>query len=499
MKSYRPAATPFLLREVLGRGMYTDYGRCLAELFRNGLVAGMDGAWKPAGVEIEISVVHNHPLAEKGGSALVVLDHGRGMTDADLDRYFKYLGPSPEASRKDGGLGGASQKGIGRFAALALSQHVDRDECPYYILSRTQEQGQIRYVKVTPEYLCREQGIDADRFIQPSATELGPLRNAISGPFTAVVIPAPVLMSDAEVYEALKWYLPREPDKMCKLLVGHKRVMPPPLPSDGGAISVSSDDGRYRVYIGPSTGKSREHGGVWLADSETGFRVASCLLPALRAKGLPEPIWSPELEGDIFVPGLLARQDTARSALQMDFVRTQEWRKLCLFLSVKVAPRLVDLVDHDPLMKDAAKMLDTIVELFDGVWGPAPEDTPDNPNPNERKPPNPDRIKRTRNGARRKRLKRICVRGEVFELMVGRSLDQDVFADANLHNPRMIELNMRGAYSAFPGNKIAQNEHMLMQILNAIARTSVFPGHDNTFPREVAQLANALRSELLRK
>lgn len=483
--------TPFLIREVLGRGMYRDAGRCLAELVRNGMVACMGERWEPASARIDISLVHNHPLAPKGESALVVLDHGHGMTDADLVRYFAYLGPSPEAARKDGGYGGASQKGIGRFATLALSEQAERDDCPYYLLSRTQDEGDIRYIKVTPELLCREAGIDGNRFIRPSATELGPLRNSVQGSFTAIVIPTPVLKSDAAIYEAVKWYLPREPSRMCQFFIGGKQMTPPALPKEGGAITATSEDLRYRAYIGSSDGKNGADDGIWFCDEATGFRVASCQDPKFRDRGLPEPLWYTDLSGDIFVPELLHRQDTARSTLEKDFTKSAEWRRLCLFLSVKVAPLLSDLIEHNPVTDDARKALEGIVELFDEVYGKAPAQSGKGGGGGGSGGGGGGGTGRKT----RKRYERISVRGEVFELFLGRSLDEFTFAAVNARNPKQIEVNARGGYKALPRNLQAKQEHCLMQILNAVARSDVW-NRDTFNAREVSQFANELRAEL---
>lgn len=508
---FLPMPTTYLIREVLGRGMYRDMGRCLAELYRNGLVAGMDSVWDPSSVRIDISIVPNHPLASRGDSALIVLDYGRGMTDADLERYFKYLGPSPKASRKDGGFSGASQKGIGRFAALALSEQSDHDDCPYYVLSRTQEDGPVRYIKVTPDLLCRAPGIEVNRFISPSATEMGPLKNSINGSFTAVIIPTPALKTHAEVEDAIKWYLPREPDKMCRLTVGGKPMLPPPLPSGAGAVTAMSQDQYYRAYIGPSNGNGGSEGGVWFCDGETGFRVASCQDWHLRGKGLPDVFWYPELAGDIFVPGLLDKQDTARSSLEKDFTKTREWKKLCQFLSINVEPRLTDLIEQNPIEGDAAEAVEGVISLFEEAWGLPPEIT----STREKKSGTTKTKTKTgggvgggggggNRGPRKPRYQRINVRGEVFELFLGRSLDEFVFAEVNHQNPRQIELNVRGSYQAFPKGKQAQLEHSLMQVLMAIARSDAFPmdngaARDNFNPGLVAQFANELRAEALSK
>src|SRR3989344_5823756 len=78
----------------LGYGMYRDPGQRLLEPIRNGLVASMVDPmlWEPQRAKIELLLVPNHPLAPKGELTLIVLDHGSGMTDPGIERYFYWLG-----------------------------------------------------------------------------------------------------------------------------------------------------------------------------------------------------------------------------------------------------------------------------------------------------------------------------------------------------------------------------------------------------------------------
>ena len=228
--------TASLLMEQLGTGLYTSVGQRIMELVRNSARACMPDPkkWEPKKVRIEVFLTPNHPLAH-GETALTVLDYGRGFTDPDLDRYFNWLGTPLSkwaADAEEDGIGD-SQKGIGRMAALALNQGCFqpnkrlREKHGYYLLTRTSATGRVRFVEVVPGKLEIE-GIETDRWLEPASTEMGPLKG-IKGSFSAIVVPTPIFKDHKEIYEAVKWFLPRERDKMFDLKIGGKAVEPPPL------------------------------------------------------------------------------------------------------------------------------------------------------------------------------------------------------------------------------------------------------------------------------
>ncbi len=497
-KIYRPSPTPQFIRRAVGGDLYNSAGRCLAEIMRNAADACMLDVWDPKRAKIEISLVPNHPLAPKGQSALVVLDHGSGLTEVDLERYFMHLGSSEGAD--NGRKGSTSQKGIGRFATLALNEHWQLENQGYFLFSRTQDSGEIRFITVTPELMCREQGVQVDKFVHPSAKELGPLQNNSRGSFTAVVIPTPVFKSASEIYDSLKWFLPREQSKMFALTINGKSVQPPPLPHGSDVISEVSPDGKYRAYIGLAPDEEdAEHGGIWLCDEMTGFRVASCQARDLRRHGMPDPLWFTDLTGDIFAPGLLQHQDTARNSLEKDYTRSKEWTKLKLgFLVRTVARKAAELIEQDPISSDAAAALEGIIELLHSTWGIPPEteseykkkkkedDSDDSDKRGEKR-------KRKTYATHKRRHQRIKVRDEVYDLYLGRNLPEHVFAEVNIQNTSLIELNVRGAYKALPTGKQARAEHCLMQILHAVASTK------QNLPSRASRLANEFRSELFPK
>lgn len=501
--------TAFHYVDNLGTGLYESIGQRVAELWRNALRASMPDQrkWEPKRAKVEIFLSQNHPLANYG-LALTHLDHGCGLTDPNFDRYYNWLGTPLAKLRADnnGNCIGDSQKGIGRFAALALNEnclHEDRMvrvKHGYYLLTRTSKIGKVRFIPYIPENVEIE-GVEIDRWIEPTATEMGPL-SGIEGSFTAIVIPTPIFKNHSEIYEAVKWLLPRERDKMFELLIGGKVAIPPPLEKD---LNITSGDGRYRARLGVGNAESD---GVWLCDEETGFRVASC---QKLGRLLPDPLWYPDLIGDIFAPGLLRYQNTARSTLAKEFTRksNKEWSKLLMFLISQVAPAAKKLIERDAIHGDAAETLDELAEMFCERFG-EPEDggIVDNPPPAPPKPkPNPPSHPRPKpeedkpgggdkppgTETKYRRYLPIRVRDETFYLYRGQSLHPFIFAQVTT-NPKMIQVNVRGGYKALPETKQARREHCLMQVLDAIGK-SKFPDRSN----EAMLFANQVRSEFLKK
>lgn len=489
----------------LASGLYSDRGQCLAELIRNSLVASMpDGKqWQPRGVKVELTLVPNHPLCPNKENALVILDYGHGLTDPALDRYFNWLG-TPLAELKNTVNGnGASQKGIGRLAALALNKnclHEDiliRIKHGYYLLTRTGQTGDVRFVPVIPEKAEAEHGFETNRFIAPNSTEMGHLKN-MRGSFTAIVIPTPVFANHTEIYEAVKWFLPREHDKMFRLVIGEKEVMPPPLEK---AVNVTSTDGHLRARLGVGTTESH---GAWLCDEATGLRVASC---QQLGRLLPEPLWFPDLVGDIFAPNLLRYQNTARNTLNKEFMRkgNKEWQSLLMFLISHVAPAAKQLIERDAIRGDAAQTLDELVEMFNECFGP-PEEVetkdvlkkPPVPRPPAVPPvcpppvPPPTGDKKPED--KYKRFVSIKLRDETYNLYRGQTLHPHVFAQVSPKNPKLIFVNVRNGYKSLPETKAARREHCLLQILSAIGQ-SKYPSD----PYQSMLFANEMRSEFLKK
>lgn len=500
--------TAYHMVDNLATGLYESVGQRLMELIRNSLVASMPNPdrWEPKKAKIEISIVQNHPLASGKGPALVVLDHGCGLTDPAVERYFNWLGTPLGQLQKNanGSFNGASQKGIGRLAALALNERcLDEDimvriKHGYYLFSRTSKSGNVRFVPVIPERAETEQGFETERFISPSSTEMGTLKD-VSGSFTGIVIPTPIFKNHADLYDEIKWLLPREQDKMFNLSIGGKAVLPPPLEKD---INISSQDGHYRARLGVGNAESD---GVWLCDEETGFRVASC---QKLGRLLPDPLWYPDLVGDIFAPGLLSHQNTARSTLAKEFTRkgNKQWTKLLMFLISQVAPAAKQIIERDAIQGNAAETLDELVEIFNERFGQPEEDVLENvprePAEKPEKPsaptPKPETEAAGAEGTKPsrepyRRYLSIKIHEETFYLYRGQSLHPFIFAQVNPSNKKLVQVNVRGGYKALPSTKEARREHCLMQILEAIGKSKF-----SDRPNEAMLFANKVRSEFIK-
>src|SRR6185437_7950895 len=136
----------------LATGLYESVGQRLMELIRNGVVACQrdPNVWEPKLAKIQILLVKNHPLG-KGEPVLIVLDNGCGLDEVRLKRYFTDLGvPLNQLKTQRGGTHfGASQKGMGRLAGLALNEKChSRDEQEavkngYYLFTRTERSGPV--------------------------------------------------------------------------------------------------------------------------------------------------------------------------------------------------------------------------------------------------------------------------------------------------------------------------------------------------------------------
>jgi hypothetical protein len=492
--------TAFHMVDNLSAGLYSNSGQCLAELVRNSLVASMPpDVWDPKRARIDISLVSNHPLSKDGEDVLLILDHGCGLTDPALERYFNWLGTPLKELRNSIASNGASQKGIGRLAALALNTSCMDENVlvkiknGYYLFTRTSRSGSVRFIPVIPEKAEAHGGFETENFISPTSTEMGSLKN-IQGTFTALVIPTPVFRSHDEIYEAIKWYLPREHDKMFNLTIGGKEVLPPPLEQK---LNMTSVDGNMRARLGVGIVSSD---GAWLCDADTGLRVASC---QQLGRALPEPLWYPDLVGDIFAPRLLRHQNTARNTLSREFMRksNKDWNGLQMFLISQVAPAAKQLIERDIIRGDAADTLNELAQMFKEAFGePVRNGEVYLGQPVSKKPhvPRTEPIEPVDEPLKPKdkyqRYICIRVRDETYNLYRGQSLHPYIFAQLNPNNAKMIIVNVRGGYKALPDTKAARREHCLMQILSTIGQ-SKYPS-DNY---QAIRFANEVRSELLKK
>lgn len=470
--------TAGMLMENLANKMYESLGACLWEIVRNGVVACMpNDSWKPKVGRVEILLVRNHPMNPKG-MTLVVLDHGSGFTQPKI-KLFCDIGQSlVDLATGSGSHGGAAQKRIGRWAALALNRGCAEDRNPetgFYVFTRTASAGPVRQVSMIPSEIERNQGLQHVE-IDPSSTELGPQRN-IKGSFTAVVIPNPVFNTAEEICEALRWFLPRKPDLMFDLQVDGKPMTPPPLA--GKVVLVQDQVGGVEVYVDKVEHPEAGTGGIWFADAETGLRVAHA--PRLL-QHLPSVLCRSDLTGDIFIPGLLGHQDTSRSTLTPRFLRTPTWKKHVLYLSGQVVPRVNALLGEaetfgqspiDRMARSIAERAAAIYGKPDDVTGPlwpkegkpSDDDDTDEGGGGGARPPGPPRAPR---GPRKSRVLPIRI-GEKTYVLSRMQLSKLLLADVSPVNPSVIHLNSAD-YEAMPKGSAAQQEHFLLMLLTAVGR-----------------------------
>lgn len=506
----------------LSTELYKSADDCLWELVRNGLCACMpEDQWVPQPACVELWLVKNHPLSPRG-MCLVILDRGRGFTDASI-KLFCAIGPSMDDHRRlerRDSHHGAAQKRIGRFAAFALNQlcldgQDDGQDITsgFYILTRTTKSGPVNFVPMIPAEIEQRQGFDVKE-IDVTSAEMGPLRN-INGSFTAIVIPNPVLDTYEQIREGLKWRIPRKEELMFTLKVDNRQLMPPRLVSR--VTQTQEKNPQHEVYLDRHTNAPDQLEGIWLTDAHTGLRVASAA--RLGPGNLPSPFWRQELTGDMFAPGLLKHQDTSRSGLNAKFLKSQAWRNFTSWLALQVQPQAESLLtSQDTFGRDSASqtlfdvvkqcnaIFGTPEDAGGGVWeedvvfppgdrkregsqrGPGGGKEDSKPAPNGRQfPPS---------GGERRRIRLrslpLRIRDKTF-FVAKRSLDPFVLASVDTNNGQVIYFNDQ-QYDALPRNRDARAEHVLLKILEAAGQYE-YPDD----PYEVTKFVAECRKELLNR
>ncbi len=501
---FQMKVTAFHMVDNLATGLYESVGQRLMELVRNSVVASManPNVWEPKRAKIELSLVPNHPLSPSKSPALVVLgprlrpDRSSARALLQLARHTAEPAPQsrerivrrriPEGHRPTGGARSQRELPARRChdphqeRLLPAHPHVEDGQRP--LRARHPREG-------------RDGAGLRHRALHLSDIHRNGLLKNLQGPFTAIVIPTPIFKSHAEIYEAIKWLLPREQDKMFDLTIGGKAMQPPPLEKE---INLSSTDGRYRARLAAG---NTDSDGIWLCDDETGFRVASC---QKLGRLLPDPLWYPDLVGDIFAPGLLRHQNTARSTLAKEFTRkgNKEWQRLLMFLIRDVASQAKQLIERDSINGSAAETLDELAELFNERFGLIIDDGDKGGEPRKPRDPKPAEPGGKDDGGEKgepdperqyRRHIAIRVRDEVFYLYRGQTLHPYVFAQVSPNNPKMIFVNVRGGYKALPDQKVARREHCFVQVLMAIG-ASKFPSDRY----QAMMFANEVRGEFLK-
>ncbi len=487
----QPTALGFLATSVQ---LYPGPGPCMHEICRNGVYACMEpGTWQPEKARIDIRL-ETHPLSEPGQKTLLVIDYGRGLTEPDLKRYFQNFGTALSDAPLALKALGIAQNGLGRFAALGLvrgcveGKPEDRVNNGYYIASRTSKAGKVRLVSVIPAEIERLRGFETGRFLDPDDRNLGSL-GQIVGSFTAVVIPDPVLTSEAEIREAIRPYLPCDASKMYHhFTVGGQQLAPPRLES---TINVVGEDPAYHAHFSSGPVNTR---GLHLCDSTTGLPVASI---SCIAHHIPEVLNSPELRGNIFAPGLLAKQNVGRDRLAPNYVResNRAWQNLRAFLVRYVAPKAAELIEAKPVDGIAATVLSEVVDVFKDRYGePDPVKNEFVP-PTGTNPPGPKTPREPGNGGtqtdpgekqKHPRCIRVKIDNQTYVLYRARQMDQYILVMLDIHDTRRLMINI-GTFSAFPRNPVARREFFILAIMQAIA-TQRFP----TDPYQASRTANML-------
>jgi hypothetical protein len=496
----RFTATHFL--DNLAGGLYNDLGDCLAEIVRNGMVACMpEGEWTPRLGHVEIFLVDNHPLAPKTKS-LVILDHGRGFTKQNMERYCtvgRAIGDRGDSHS------GAAQKRIGRFAAFALNKRCRDDQditTGFFILTRTAPAGDVTIVPMIPKQLELDRGELSGETISPLSTELGP-QKGIKGCFTAIVVPNSVFENYSQIREALKYRVPRKAELMYRLEVDGRRMTTAPLDAK---VAISQENGRIEAYMDRVRDRDDPNGGIWFTDAATGLRVAPA--QALQ-RHLPYPIWKPDLIGDIFVPGLLANQGTSRTSLSPRYLSSAAWKKVQMYLLSQVVPAAKTLLgDDDVFGRDASsKSLLSFVERCNAIWG-RPEDVKGGTGlfdeilvPKTRKTPTGVRTPGGSGGGgggtpgvpTPPKPRAIPIRiGEKVFVLNKRLMDARVYAEVDRFNGHVIYINDQ-EYMAMPKTREARDEHVLLKVLEAAAQAEF----DN--PTEIMYYVAERRKELMAK
>lgn len=474
-----------MFMDTMSKALYRDRIACLWELIRNALCACMpsEDQWNPSSTYVELWLTRDHPLAPKSW-ATVCLDKGSGFTEPKIKKFCNLGGDDPEPM---GTHSGAAQKQIGRLAYFALNRRITVERKPdsgFFILTRTSSSGPVSLIEITP-YKLRFGGI-IPRQLPPDASELWKFKN-IKGSFTAIVIPNSVIENSNEIREALQWYLPRRKNKAVKILVDGKPLEAPPL-----ASQTVSHDGieAYLEKVGtPIMGKT----GLWLTDAETGLRCAFC--PDMGGY-VPDPLARSDLDGDIFIPGLLKQQHPSRIGLNPNFLKSPTWKKeIFLVLYRKVAPFAKELIGN-ALYIDASepngRRLKDFSDMFETAWGlpsiKGSDLTRDTSGPIRRRPPrinrpvgpgggNPPPSGNTRppnggsgdgegDGTRTRGLAwRIGDREYYVQNMPSAAVL--VYAEVS-ESGEMITINPDYTFQGL--SRLIMDEHCLQHVLNAVAR-----------------------------
>ena len=109
---------------LLGKGMYSNLWAALSELIANGIDA------RPSHVKVYINMI------DKTNSEIEILDNGQGMTPEDIKNKYVVIGNNKRDGVTEGAESLMGRKGVGKLAALFLTNKYDictkvKDELSY--------------------------------------------------------------------------------------------------------------------------------------------------------------------------------------------------------------------------------------------------------------------------------------------------------------------------------------------------------------------------------
>jgi len=332
---------------------------------------------------VRVELVRNSPLC-RDDVAMLITDSGTGLTEPDLQRYL-CIGNEEES----GPNALMDQKRLGRIAAFALMKREAR-QGGYWVMSSTSGTGAVMLMNVTPKGLA-EQKLEA-RDIPRDDYHLG--GRCPEGSFTAILIPhvIPSMRDPNKIRAALQWNIPRySTEGSIQILVGDEVMVPPDLPNEL-VIHWKAADGTVEILSGPSaaavnTPADLDHAlgdiigffaktenidrrGVRFCDDVTRTRVAQAL--SMIAK-VPFPFGKSELEGDLFLPGdVIRQQNTDRTGFSPEYLESEEWKRIMQILIAHFVKPLSRLISDDVLLRDDPlfRAMKQAVDAFKDVFGP---------------------------------------------------------------------------------------------------------------------------------
>jgi hypothetical protein len=334
--------------------MYNEGGAAW-EISKN----GFDSIWrlmkrlgpKFKGV-VEIMLLDNHPLSSTG-KTMIFLDNGEGLTEPSKKRFLS-LGPE---TRERISQGRFDQKRIGRIAALRLLNDQSQG---FFFLTSTSSTGDVQMLHVTPAGLSKQEVYETT--IPRDDVQTAGLCPDSS--FAMVVLPNVIkkVQDLTALREELKWFIPRDnKGPNFELRIGGKTLVAPPIPD---TVSVC-EEGIEGFFAKDASAGSM---GIRLCDAESRTMVARAIRMPDK---VPYPFGRPEINGDVFIPGLLANQDAARAGLSPDFLGSDTWLDIQRILLDHFSAKLrVLLGDEGTFGKTPARQaLKSVLEGIFQTWG----------------------------------------------------------------------------------------------------------------------------------